>query len=119
VSEARLQLSPAGLGQLDIKISTDGDKAVVIFNVQHGSTREAIDLAMPRLREMLEQSGLQLAHSEVSDQSQSRHPNSSEADEAAGHAQVQAGAGDEADDPARLDYLLSVGSRNTLVDYYA
>ena len=71
-SEARLQLKPAELGSLDIRIATEGDRAVVVFHVQHGAAREAIDAAMPRLREMLEQSGLQLAHAEVSDQSQSR-----------------------------------------------
>lgn len=72
VPEASLQLSPAELGRLDIKISTDGDQAKVVFTVQNMAAREAIEQAMPRLREMLEQSGLQLAHSEVADQSQSR-----------------------------------------------
>ena len=70
--EASLQLSPAELGRLDIKISTDGDQAKVLFTVQNMAAREAIEQAMPRLREMLEQGGMQLAHSEVADQSQSR-----------------------------------------------
>jgi hypothetical protein len=72
IPEASLQLSPAELGRLDIKISTDGDQAKVVFTVQNLAAREAIEQAMPRLREMLEQSGLQLAHSEVADHSQSR-----------------------------------------------
>jgi flagellar hook-length control protein FliK len=70
--EASLQLNPAELGRLDIKISTDGDQAKVVFTVQNLAAREAIEQAMPRLRDMLEQSGLQLAHSEVADHSQSR-----------------------------------------------
>lgn len=70
--EASLQLSPAELGRLDIKISTEGDQAKVLFTVQNMAAREAIEQAMPRLREMLEQGGLQLAHSEVADHSQSR-----------------------------------------------
>lgn len=70
--EASLQLRPAELGRLDIKISTDGDQAKVLFTVQNMAAREAIEQAMPRLREMLEQGGMQLAHSEVADQSQSR-----------------------------------------------
>ncbi|MFT4518761.1 MAG: flagellar hook-length control protein FliK [Halioglobus sp.] len=69
--EASLQLNPPELGRLDIKIATEGDQARVHFSVQSLEAREAIEQAMPRLREMLEQSGLQLAGSEVADFSQS------------------------------------------------
>ena len=47
----------------------------MLFTVQNATAREAIEQAMPRLREMLDQAGLQLAHSEVADHSQSRHKN--------------------------------------------
>jgi hypothetical protein len=72
VSEAKLQLTPAELGRIEIKISTDGDQAKVLFTVQNATAREAIEQAMPRLREMLGQEGLQLAHSEVADHSATR-----------------------------------------------
>lgn len=75
VSEAKLQLTPAELGRLEIKISTDGDQAKILFTVQNAAAREAIEQAMPRLREMLGQDGLQLAHSEVADQSASQDNN--------------------------------------------
>ncbi|MCB1667001.1 MAG: flagellar hook-length control protein FliK [Porticoccaceae bacterium] len=75
VQEASLQLTPPDLGRLDIKITTDGDQTKMLFTVQNATAREAIEQAMPRLREMLDQAGLQLAHSEVADHSQSRHKN--------------------------------------------
>jgi flagellar hook-length control protein FliK len=71
VQEASLQLKPAELGRLEIQIATEGDQTRVHFLVQNAAAREAIEQAMPRLREMLEQSGLQLAQSDVADQSQS------------------------------------------------
>jgi len=72
LSEAKLQLTPAELGRLEIKISTDGDQAKIVFTVQNATAREAIEQAMPRLRDMLGQEGLQLAHSEVADHSAAR-----------------------------------------------
>lgn len=70
VSEAKLQLTPAELGRMEIKISTDGDQTKILFTVQNAAAREAIEQAMPRLRDMLGQEGLQLAHSEVADHSE-------------------------------------------------
>ena len=71
VQQASLQLNPAELDRLEIQIATEGDQTRVNFLVQNAAARDAIEQAMPRLRDMLEQSGLQLAHSDVADQSQS------------------------------------------------
>jgi flagellar hook-length control protein FliK len=65
VREARLQLHPAELGRLLVTISTDGDQAKVAFVTDTAAAREAIEQALPRLREALQQSGLQLAQSDV------------------------------------------------------
>ena len=72
LQEASIQLNPPELGRMEVKLSTDGDQVKIMFTVQHAAAREAIEQAMPRLREMLEQSGLQLAQSDVADQSQSQ-----------------------------------------------
>jgi hypothetical protein len=66
--EARLNLHPAELGRLTISVSTEGDTARVAFTVDNPQAREAIELAMPRLRELLGEAGLQLADSSVSEQ---------------------------------------------------
>ena len=68
--EATLQLHPADLGRLQVSITTDGEQARVLFVADSAAARDAIEQSMPRLREMLAQSGLQLSHSDVSGQFQ-------------------------------------------------
>ncbi|WOJ93307.1 flagellar hook-length control protein FliK [Congregibacter variabilis] len=65
VREARLQLHPAELGRLQVTVTTEGDQTKVAFTAETAAARDAIEQSMPRLREMLEQSGLQLAQSDV------------------------------------------------------
>lgn len=65
VREARIQLHPAELGRLQVTVSTDGDQARVSFVAETAAARDTIEQSLPRLREMLEQNGLQLAHSDV------------------------------------------------------
>ena len=65
---AELKLNPAHLGPLEIKLSVqDDNKATVHFVTHHATVREALDSAMPRLRDMLESQGLDLADVNVSD----------------------------------------------------
>lgn len=119
VSEARLQLNPAGLGHLAIDIQTDGDKAVVVFHAQHGATRDAIEQAMPRLREMFEQSGLQLAHGSVSDQSQSGQRSGGQASDSLAATGAQGADGQESGLAEASVYLPASAMASALVDYYA
>ena len=65
VREARIQLNPAELGRLQVTVSTEGDQARVSFVADNAAARDAIEQSLPRLREMLEQNGLQLAQSDV------------------------------------------------------
>ena len=72
LQEARLQLTPADLGRVQITINTEGDNARVVFVAETAVARDLLDQSMPRLREMLQQSGIQLAHGDVSDQTESQ-----------------------------------------------
>ena len=65
VRKAHIQLQPAELGRLQVTISMEGDQARVAFLADAGATRDAIEQSLPRLREMLEQNGLQLAQSDL------------------------------------------------------
>ncbi len=84
--EARLQLHPAELGRLHVTIATDGDQARVQFLAESPAAREMIEQNLPRLREMLQEQGLQLAESDVgtrgesefADQSGGRHASTEE-----------------------------------------
>ncbi|WP_248679471.1 flagellar hook-length control protein FliK [Sinimarinibacterium sp. CAU 1509] len=65
VSEASIELHPAELGQLTVRIETRGDQAQVLFVAQEAATRSLLNQAMPQLRELLNSSGLQLTRSQV------------------------------------------------------
>jgi flagellar hook-length control protein FliK len=62
---AQLHLNPPDLGPLKITISLDQNQASAQFVSAHASVREAIEVAMPRLREMLADSGITLGNASV------------------------------------------------------
>lgn len=66
---AEIRLNPAHLGPMEVRIQIQNDQANINFTAQHGMVREALEAAIPRLREMLGESGLQLNNVTVSDQS--------------------------------------------------
>ncbi|OIM97862.1 hypothetical protein BFR57_09010 [Idiomarina sp. MD25a] len=68
IQRADIRLDPPELGSMHVRIHTQGDQTTVQFQVQSTQARDAIDQTMPRLREMLEQQGLNLAESSVSEQ---------------------------------------------------
>ena len=60
LQQAEIQLDPLGLGKMKIQIQMDASsQASVHFVVQHGQTREMLEQAMPRLRDMLAGQGIQ------------------------------------------------------------
>jgi flagellar hook-length control protein FliK len=65
VQSARLKLHPENLGPLDVRIQVEEDGARVWFAAQHGQTREALEAAIPRLRELFADQGLQLVRADV------------------------------------------------------
>ena len=63
---ASLRLSPEHLGPLEVRITMNGDQASVQFGAAHVDTRNAIENALPRLREMFAATGLSLSDANVS-----------------------------------------------------
>jgi flagellar hook-length control protein FliK len=68
VQSARVRLDPPNLGPIEIRVTLQNDQASVSFNAQHPFTREALEAAVPRLREMLGESNLDLVSVDVKDQ---------------------------------------------------
>lgn len=66
---AELHLNPPQLGPLDIVLNVSGDQATALFTSPHAAVRDAVEQALPRLREMLADSGIMLGNATVSDQS--------------------------------------------------
>lgn len=70
IHSAEIKLNPPELGRLDIKISMQQqDQTAISFTSQNQQVREMIESALPRLREMLGDSGLNLSDVDVSDKS--------------------------------------------------
>jgi len=78
IQSAELKMNPAHLGPVEVKISVQNDQAIIHFSAQNGAVREALDSAMPRLREMLGDNGVNLADVDVSDQSFAQQQQASE-----------------------------------------
>ncbi|MCG8415951.1 MAG: flagellar hook-length control protein FliK [Pseudomonadales bacterium] len=67
VPVAELSLNPAELGAIEIKIHAQDDGTIINFFSSNPATRELIDTSLPRLRDLLADSGIQLQHGDVSD----------------------------------------------------
>lgn len=73
LGEATLIVSPAELGTISVKIDLDGQQVSVSFLVGNTEVHRAVEAALPRLQEMMAQSGLSLGQSSVS-QEQAKSP---------------------------------------------
>jgi len=94
IQRADLQLNPPQLGPLEVRIRMDHDGTSVAFTSQHAAIREALEAAIPRLREMLGEQGVNLCDVDVSGHSSTaQHDDSSRPDAGPG-AEL---AGDPAD----------------------
>jgi len=71
IQRAEVRLNPSELGPIRIRVTVEGDVAQLAFTAQHPVTREAIEMAMPRLREMLGDNGLSMAGFSVDDSADS------------------------------------------------
>ena len=67
---ATLQMNPADLGPIQVRISLNDQQAKVEFNTLQQTTSDLITAAMPRLAAALEQQGLRLDESRVTLQNQ-------------------------------------------------
>lgn len=65
---AELHLNPPNLGPLDVVLKVSGDQATAMFTSPHAAVREAVEQAMPKLREMMADNGIMLGNATVSDQ---------------------------------------------------
>lgn len=69
ISSASLHVTPEQLGPVEVRISVHQNNASVWFGAAQADTRSALELSLPKLREMFASQGMNLAHSGVSDQS--------------------------------------------------
>jgi flagellar hook-length control protein FliK len=117
VSQARLQLHPEHLGKVDVKLEVTGREANVVLNVQNGPVREAMEAMLPRLRDQLEQQGINLGDASVFD-SQSEDAAPEKRSGAGGAIESLADSGDTDGEEQPLQNELNLRGRG-LLDAYA
>jgi flagellar hook-length control protein FliK len=66
---AQITLNPPQLGPIEISLNVKNDQATAIFASGNAEVREAIESALPRLREMLAGVGVELGQTNVSSES--------------------------------------------------
>ena len=64
-SQAELTLTPPQLGKIEVSITISGDQTSAQFVTATPAARELIEQSLPRLREILEQSGISLGQTDV------------------------------------------------------
>ena len=94
-SVASLKLTPADMGPIEIRIDFSEKQPSVSISVQQADTRNALDAALPRLREMLAESGVNLGDTSVSQQ----HP---QGGDASGHERAPADLRVQRPEPAAV-----------------
>ena len=66
IPSAELRLNPRHLGPISIRVDVTQDQVTVAFTAQHAAVKEAIEVALPKLREMFSAQQLNLAEVNVS-----------------------------------------------------
>ncbi len=70
VQKAELRLNPPELGPLEVRVAVQQDETRIVFTANNAAVREAVEAALPRLRELMGANGLNLVHVDVSAQGQ-------------------------------------------------
>lgn len=66
---AELILNPPSLGAVEVRLNMNGSEASAQFFSANSNVRDAIEAALPKLREMMQGAGIELGNASVSDQS--------------------------------------------------
>lgn len=74
LQSAQLHLNPPELGPVEVQVTLNREEASLLFVAAQGSVRNAIEQALPVLRENLLQAGIHLGNTEISNGSPQRHP---------------------------------------------
>jgi len=123
LQNAEIRLNPPELGQIAVRINMVQDHANISFSAQHTNVRDAIESALPRLRELLNEGGLQMGNVDVATHQQRQQ-----------HAGEGGGFGNQGGRDGRLSGAILPGgadepmmareqgytrSTDRLVDYFA
>lgn len=114
IQSAEIRLAPEELGSVQIKVNLQQDQLSVQFVVQQAQAKEALEQQMPRLRDLLQQQGVELTDSQVSQQQQQQQQPGEQQGRASGPQLVNTELVEEA-----LPQQVTIRSSDRMVDYYA
>ena len=97
IQTAEIRLDPPELGALDIKIKIANDVASVNITSAHSQVREALESAVPKLREMFAENGVELGDVNVHQESFTQQQNTSEEGKTFFEQTAESELGDEQD----------------------
>lgn len=115
-----IRLDPPELGRMHIRMNMQGDGATVHFTVANQHAREALEQAMPRLRDMLAQQGVQLGDTSVQQQSagqQQRYTGQEQSGFGQSARNERLNSEENLDTDIKLD--LNVATKRDGISYYA
>lgn len=116
VQEAKIMLNPEKLGPVQVKLQLDKDQQIhVSMTAQHAITREAMENALPKLKEMLDSAGIQYASVDVSEE-RNFDQSQQDGDKARSANTNQNAASDQ---NATMNEPMVQKQSDNLVDYYA
>lgn len=116
ISTAEIRLNPSNLGPIEILIDMREEQVAVSMTSRHAIVREAMEQALPKLREMLDQNGFSLADSDIS-----KHSFSEQREQNAknNNNELAASSIDQANMTMIGDQVLKqIAGSDSMVDYY-
>ncbi|MBT8766430.1 flagellar hook-length control protein FliK [Metapseudomonas boanensis] len=123
LKSAEIQLDPAELGRLEVRVHMTQDQAQVTFASPNAGVRDALEGQMHRLRDLFAQQGMNQLDVSVSDQSLGRgwQGQGGDAERRGGGARADFGGVGDEDPSVSVSEIrsASVGAGRGLVDYYA
>jgi len=122
VQTASIKINPPHLGPLEVQVSMNKDHVDVSFNSHHAGVKEALDASIPKLKEMLGSSGLQLGdanvtHHSFSGQSQYNNQGSGQQYPGGGGQHIDTTLSDSEEIVSPTIYSWDTGSG--AIDFYA
>lgn len=113
IQSAEIHLNPPDLGPVEIRVMVNNDQATVSFTASHALTRDALESAIPRLREMLAENQLTLTQASVSQQDGGQ--SQAQAQQGQGSGQSSPGTGWDSGEEDPDAALALAQTRTTLV----
>ncbi|RDV25073.1 flagellar hook-length control protein FliK [Alteromonas aestuariivivens] len=114
-SMAEIRLDPPEMGSMQVRVNVSGDTASVSIVVQNAAAKEALADAVPRLRDMLAEQGIQLGESSV--QQQNKESGEQAGEQQSGGASHGSLAADADEDTQVIEQRLSRQAQGGIDDY--